>query len=168
MAHPGERPRPTDPYFTVRHDQLSQGDVFEDVPFFAPPEYADDPWDLESADVMVLTRSCEIDKATDAGAVVQIAPVRPLDNAPLTDAQRGTLRDTDCMHRVMYLPAEQEWPERLVYLFQAEPIRKVLLLRAKRQTQLTRTATQWLLRKLVIYNTGLHAENDLPVDEDDF
>ena len=69
----------------------------------------------------------------------------------------------------MYLPAEGQWPERVVAFLQAQPIRYRLLDRCVKQTQLTYRANQQLMRKLTIFYSTAHvAATEFRPMADDF
>jgi hypothetical protein len=115
------------------------------------------PWDVMVGTVMVLTASCWIDKQRDeAERLCLVAPVVAVDQMEWRPADLAMLRDQDCLHPYMFLPAESEWPERVVKFLDAQPIRYSLLNRCRRQTQLTYTANQQLMRKLALFFSTAH------------
>jgi hypothetical protein len=130
---------------------MSQGDIYEGVPIWLPPEDALDPWDVTVGEVMVLTPSCMIDKQDVDESLLLVAPVVEVAAREWRPADIAILKDSDCVHGYMYLPPEGPWPERVVEFLRAEPIRFRLLDRCEKQSQLTYPAYQQLMRKLGIF-----------------
>lgn len=150
--HEGVEPRPDVEYFRTRTELTSQGDVFRDVPVYLTlPK--DDGGEITAEEVMVLTASYHIDRRTDW---LVIAPVISPDRAGIDERLIGELRDYDCHHRVMYLPAVGERIERIVRLDRQQPISRHVLELCERDSQMTMEATRQLMRKLVLYQTGNH------------
>jgi hypothetical protein len=170
LAHEGQEPRPNGDYFLrQRHVLMSQGDIHSDVPIWVPPDDALDPGDVSSGEVIVLTASCWVDKQrVESERLLLVAPLFEVDAVPLNAADRNMLTTTDCLHQFMYLPAEGAWPERVVALLHAQPIRFSLLSRCPRQSQLTYRANQQLMRKLTMFYSTAHvpAEQFRPISDD--
>jgi hypothetical protein len=150
--HDGVEPRPNGPYFKTRTEKTSQGDVFDDVPLQVTLP-TDDGGEITAEQAMVLTASCHIDHRTDW---LIVAPVLSPDRVGLDAATLGGIREYDCHHRVMLLPAEGDRPERVVRLDRQQPISRQTLELCDRDSQLTLQATRQLMRKLVLYQTGNH------------
>jgi hypothetical protein len=162
--HDGVEPRPTVEYFAVRTDLTSQGDIYLDVPVLLKLP-RDDGGEITAEAAMVLTASCHIDRRTDW---LIVAPVMTPGRAGLSEGALVEIREHDCHHRIMYLPAEDSRSERIVRLDRQQPISRAVLELCDRDTQLTREPTQQLMRKLVLFSTGNHfprATFMLPADD---
>jgi len=151
--HDGVEPRPEGPYFGPRGHLVSQGDIFEDVPIVVAPGPVDGEHDVTSAECMVLTASCNIDHRADQ---LLVCPVAPMANLGLDRGIIKEIREYDCHHRLMYLPAEDDRPERMALIYKAQSIDRHVLESCDRQSQLTADATRQLMRKLVLFLSGNH------------
>jgi hypothetical protein len=168
--HPGTEPRPEGPYFGSRGHLVSQGDIFEDAPVLLKAGRPGDEIDMTSAEVMVLTASCFIDHRAEE---LLICPVVVLDELGLNEGVVTEMRQYDCHHRLLYLPAEGDRPERAGLLHKAQAIDRHVLEACDRQSQLTAEATRHLMRKLTLFFTGNHfpratfvlAPDDFPAPE---
>jgi hypothetical protein len=173
LAHPGQEPRPQASYFyfpgVYRNVEMSQGDIYQGVPIWLPPSDAMDPWDVTAGEVIVLTPSCMIDKQNVDDRLILVAPVVPLDEREWEPSDIAILSDNDCVHAYMYLPAEGPWPARVVEFLRAQPIRYSLLDRCQRQSQLSYTAYQQLMRKLgIFFSLGHTSAADYEPNLEDF
>lgn len=166
MPHPGQEPRPADAYFMgARPHAHSQGDIRLQVPYFLAPTTLGADVTVVARDVMLVTRSCDLDRHN-----------RPVHVAPLTTTEARVpahlideLRAFDCFHDCMYLPAESDYAERLVNLAAIQSVTLDVLARCQLQTRLTYVASQQLQRKLALHWTGLHiARADFRPPADDF
>lgn len=158
MAHAGLEERSTGPYFSAtRPKPCSQGDVYSDIPYLLPFEAIDAPATIVSRDVMILTRSCDIDYGNGH---VLVAPVEPMTAVIERDEDAIWIRRYDCFHGLMYLPAHDKYPERIVNLEAGQLVRLDVVRKCDTQIRLTYAATQQLQRKLTLYWTGLHIPRD--------
>ena len=150
--HSGAEERPTVAYFAVaRPKEHSQGNIYKNAPYVMPAS-AGRSLTIVARDVMLVTRSCDLDYGP---AAVQIAPVVDV-GTRVTPLQIDDIRKYDCFHDVMYLPTEGGVLERLVNFGAIQSIGMDTLARCERIAMLTYTATQQLQRKLAIHWTGLH------------
>jgi len=134
------------------------------VPFTLPATAVDSPPTIVPRDVMILTRSCDIDYGN---GLVHLAPLDFFEEAVKT-GDRTDIRKYDCFHDVMYLPAERGMPERLANLAAAQLVALEIVRKCTVQARLSYTATQQLQRKLTLHWTGLHisrAEFQPPKDD---
>jgi hypothetical protein len=150
--HDGVEPRPSGVYFTRRHELTSQGDIFEDVPLVVHAASLDATTLVTSGDAMVLTASCNVARLPE----LLIAPVIPLASLGLSPGRATEIEALDCDHKLMFLPAEGEQPERAVRLDKAQLIDRMVLEACDKQSQLTEDANRQLMRKLVLLLTGNH------------
>jgi hypothetical protein len=158
LGHPGRTPRPQGDYFIPRrHNETAQGDIFDRVPIWLPPFDVLEPWDVTKGEAMVLTPSCLIDRTPEDGLIL-VAPVVTVGERDFRPADLAILQEDDCLHSYFYLPPEGPFAERVVEFARAQPIRRALLERCERPTQLTYEATQQLMRKLTIYFTRAHPD----------
>jgi hypothetical protein len=115
----------------------------------APP---DDLSEITSSEAMVVVpASCLIDHKTSR---LHIAPVSEIAGLGAPDSALPAIRKYDCHHEIMYLPAEDGRPERIVELRRMLSIEQAILEVCDRQSQCTSYATRLLMRKLVLLNTG--------------
>lgn len=151
--HEGAERRPEEKYFAAgRPHPHSQGNLYVRVPFLIPSaEIA--AVTVVSRDVMLVTRSCDLD---NAAGLVHVAPLTDLTS--LNQGQVTEIKRYDCFHNVMYLPAEDGLPERLVNFGAVQVISFEALVRCTKQAELTYLGTQQLWRKLVLHWTGAHLE----------
>lgn len=183
--HPYQKfPRPESPYYETRFPHLSQGDIFEDVPFGTlGPElrYIDNPLEVLHPILpqrgMILSPTCDFRRpsaeqlATDPSLnpyalqeFVVMAPVLSLASVAETwGAKRmtnlGLLRKYDALRRYMYLPplpTEGLDEDWVVDITCPDRIAIGLLLRqpSARLTQLTFAAVQQLQYKVVLAATS--------------
>src|SRR5947209_8196356 len=121
MAHQGLEKRPAASYFTsTRPKPCSQGDVYSSVPFPLPFAAIDAPLTVVSRDVMVLTRSCDIDFGN---GLINVAPLQVMAEAIPKADDATAIRRYDCFHGLMYLPDHGGHPERIVNLEAGQLIR---------------------------------------------
>ncbi|HEV8534204.1 MAG TPA: hypothetical protein VGR87_00570 [Candidatus Limnocylindria bacterium] len=177
-------PRPTVNYYETRFKYLSQGDIFDDVPYaLLGPEIllvADEevPWPqalvpLAPVRVMLVTPTCDFRRlSADQLEREKVAPytletrVRVAQVMDLTAIEKSfeeskraqnldILRRHDGLRKFMYLPAlEGEFGESAVSLGPAWLVHLELLLQASRLTQLTFAAARQLHYKIVMYETS--------------
>jgi hypothetical protein len=181
-----ERPR-NDSYYETRHEVLSQGDIFKDVPLaypFPPGQIVEDagapagarqflsgPFEIGFA--MLITPTCsmraqQIAAGTPYAHPVRVlAVVRPVDElinrGLFTNDRLGLLRKYDGLMNYMYLPesAPVGLSESVALLYMTVILHHDMIA-DQRVTQLAYEGAQQLQRKLVLFASGL------PVDRNEF
>jgi hypothetical protein len=168
--------RPSDgAYYEQRIQELSQGDVFRDVPLAYPlpaveivldPEadlgarqFLSGPFELGHAILLSPTCSMRAQKTGGYAHPVRIlAVVRPLseliEQGIFTSDRLGLLRKYDALINYMYLPPVEHLPESVALLYMSVTLHHDMIA-GNRIIQLTRDGAQQLQRKLVWFNSGL-------------
>lgn len=186
----GRQRRPTDTYYQIRNEHLSQGDIFRDVPLAYPLPADGIVIDEDARGVrlfvsgpfetgfgLLLTPTCSMSAqraqlGTYAHPVRTLAVVRPLaellDRDVFDEAKVGLLRTYDSFINYMYLPAEDalDIPESVALLYMPVTLHHDMI-EGQRVTQLSRVAAQQLQRKLAHYTTSMlldREEFDPPMD----
>jgi hypothetical protein len=186
LAH--ER-RPAGPYFEMRTQLLSQGDVFGDVPLAYPnpaTEVAveDSPDEarrflsgpLETGPAMLITPTCSMRSQSSEGGyahpVRTLVPLRPTDELVelgILDAAKLRLAERrDSLINYMYVPSEPELglPESLALIYMPVTLHHELIA-SSRLAQLTFGGASQLQRKLVWHASSIllpRAEFEPPMD----
>jgi hypothetical protein len=156
LPHAGAEERPTGPYFaTARPQEHSQGNLYVNVPYVLQ-ETVGARLRIVARDVMLVTRSCDLDFGAQLVHIASLADVA----TRVTPQQVTDLRRYDCFHDVMYLPNEDGLDERIVNLGATQSIPLSTLVLCERQARLTYVATQQLQRKLALHWTGVHFPRD--------
>lgn len=180
-----ERP-PNDSYYETRHEFLSQGDIFKDVPLaypFPPGEIVVDPdaptgarqflsGPFEVGHAMLITPTCSMRaQGTAVGSYAHpvrvLAVVRPVEELVarglFTNDRLGLFRKYDALMSYMYLPesSQLELPESAALLYMTVILHHDMIA-GLRVTQLARDGAKQLQRKLVLFASGL------PVDRNEF
>jgi hypothetical protein len=156
------------PVYGERPEAINQGDIFEQVPFLAPPA-GDASWG------MVISHDCDIDKflhpnrplspTARASWRITVAVVHPVDD--LGGGRPGDVR-ADRMPRYFFLEAEGELPDLCADLWTEQPVRAEQLVRCPRIASLSPETRVRLWWKIIRLRLGQHyrsiLEGNVPAD----
>lgn len=183
-------PRPRHPYFESRFAYLSQGDIFDDVPYTILGPHLDVVDDdegstrallpLTSVRAMLLTPTCDFRRPSAAvldrdprlepytldtrlrmARVVDLGEVAASFEDNKRDQNVQLMERSDSLRRYMYLPAlANVFGESAVELGATWLVDLQLVRQLRRVTQLTFAAAQQLHYKIVLYETSTAVDPD--------